>query len=248
MKNRSIALRFARAAASYDAHSSLQAHAAHVLAEKVRRAHLPPAPRILEIGCGTGHLTAHLIALFPEATLVSSDIAAAMVQQCRLRFPQPLYLVMDGEQPALAGPFDLICANLVGQWFQDLSSTLHALSCLLAPNGLLALSLLGTATFAEWRQAHARLRLPCGARRFPQKAAIAAAFPPTGSLDLAAECRTERFATALDFLRRLRALGADAPEPGHRPLPAGSLRRVLRLFEQEPVATYELVYALWRNR
>ena len=52
---------------------------------------------------------------------------------------------------------------------------------------------------------------------------------------------------ALDLPRRLRAIGAATPAPGHHPLTAGQLRRVLRALGPEPALTYQLFYARFRN-
>lgn len=248
MKN--IATRFAAAAASYDAHSPVQRHAAQRLAGLIATAGLPSRPRVLEVGCGTGHLT-HLLSLhLPGAAILATDIAPAMVAACRHHLaglPRHSYAVMDGTQPTVDGPFDLICANLAAQWFADLPVALAGLAARLAPGGVLALSLLGTATFAEWRAAHEKLGLVAGARRFPDVEHCRAAFPSDGELWTTEEHHTDRPASALHFLRSLRAIGADAPAPGHAPLSAADLRRVLREFDAAPRATYEIIYARWRR-
>ena len=123
-------------------------------------------------------------------------------------------------------------------------AALARLSALLAPGGVLALSLLGEGTFGEWRAAHAALGLAPGTPDFPGLANIRAAFPP-GQLALEDEDHRARPASALDFLRGLRAIGADTPAPGHRPLGAGELRAVLRQMGENPVVSYRLAYAMW---
>jgi SAM-dependent methyltransferase len=46
---------------------------------------LPDAPRILDIGCGTGEITGRLARLFPAATLVGVDIIDAHLELARQR-------------------------------------------------------------------------------------------------------------------------------------------------------------------
>jgi len=241
-----IALSFGRAAASYDAHSAPQRHAAARLAELIAAEPLPAAPRVLELGCGTGHLTAELQRRLAGADLLCSDVAAPMVAACRARLPGCRYLVMDGERPAVGGGFDLVCANLTAQWFRDLPGTLARLAALLAPGGLLALSTLGAESFHEWRAAHAALGLRSGTQPFVDAATLRASFP-AGRLALDEELFVERADTALELPRRLRAIGAATPAPGHRPLAAGQLRGVLRALGPQPALTYQLLYARFRK-
>ena len=243
-----VAGRFAAAAATYDAHSPAQRHAAARLAGLIAAAGLPPRPRVLEIGCGTGHLTERLALHLPGAQILATDIAPAMVAACRARLgaaPRFTYATLDGTRPAVHGPFDLVCANLAAQWFVDQPATLARLATLLAPGGLLAVSLLGAGTFKEWRAAHARQGLTAGTLPFPSAEQCRAAFP-AGQLRLDVETWTERPASALDFLRSLRAIGADTPTPGHAQLSPARLRSVLRELGAAPAISYELIYARWR--
>jgi malonyl-CoA O-methyltransferase len=244
---KSVAARFGAAARSYDAHSPVQRHAAARLAGLIATAGLPPRPRVLEIGCGTGHLTRLLSLHLPGAAILATDIAPAMVAACQARLPQHDYAVMDGTQPTVDGPFDLICANLAAQWFADLPAALAGLAAMLAPGGVLALSLLGAGTFAEWRAAHEKHGLLTGTQRFLDPGRCRAAFPSDGECWMTEERHADRPASALHFLRSLRAIGADAPAPGHEPLSAADLRRVLREFDAAPGATYELLYCRWRK-
>lgn len=239
-----VAARFDAAAATYDAHSPVQRHAAARLAGLIATAGLPPRPRVLEIGCGTGHLTRRLTQHLPGARILATDIAPAMVAACRAGLPGLDYAVMDGCRPSVAGPFDLVCANLAAQWFVDLPAALAHLAALLAPSGMLAVSLLGAETFREWRAAHARQGLTAGSLPFPDTPQCRAIFPP-GQLRLDVETWQDRPASALDFLRSLRAIGADTPAPGHAQLSPAQLRGVLRELGAAPTVSYEVVYTCW---
>jgi malonyl-CoA O-methyltransferase len=218
------------------------------LAGLIATANLPPRPRVLELGCGTGHLTERLRTHLPGARILATDIAPAMVDACRLhlaQYPQIDYTIMDARRPASTDFYDLICANLAVQWLPDLPDVLQRLAQQLAPGGLLAVSLLGDATFAEWRAAHTRLGFTSGTLPFPAAEAVTALFPAGGRLNVQCETWIDRPASALDFLRSLRAIGADTAAPGHTPLSATQLRRVLYVLGTSPAMTYQLVYALW---
>lgn len=248
-----VAARFDAAAGSYDAHSAAQRHAAQRLVERLVPLGLPPRPHILEIGCGTGHLTERLARHFPGATIRATDIAPAMVAACQSRLctnPHLCFEVMDGRRPAIpkkgipcghADKFDLICGNLVAQWFDDLPGACARLAALLAPGGSLLLSLPGGETFREWKAAHADLGLVAGTQPLPTPATCRAALPP-GDNRVASEYWLDRPADGLSFLRGLRAIGADTAAPGHTPLASAQLRRVLRKLGPQPTLTYELIF------
>ncbi|MCX8087385.1 MAG: methyltransferase domain-containing protein [Rhodocyclaceae bacterium] len=246
---RNVAQRFDTAAQSYDAHSAAQRHAAERLAERLVTLNLPPRPRVLEIGCGTGHLTAMLSQHLPGAAIFATDIAPRMVAACRARFdhlPQLHFAVMDGTRPAVGGPFDLICGNLVAQWFDDLPAAFSGLAALLASGGALLLSVPGSETFREWRAAHAGLGLTAGTRALPSQADCLAALPP-GDNRIERELWRDAHRDGLSFLRALRAIGADTPAAGHRPLSAGQLRRVLAALGPRPALSYEFLYLCHRR-
>lgn len=242
-----IAKRFADAAADYDAHSPVQREAARRLAARVKNLNLPAAPRVLEIGCGTGHLTRELLPALGGTWFVS-DIAPAMVTACRGQLgPVANYIVMDGERPAVAnGGFDLILASLATQWFADLPAALAALAPLLAPGGRIALATLGAGTFAEWRAAHEIAGVKAATPEYPDAAALQRAFPAGLKVEVAEEDFAAPLAEPLEFLRGLRRIGADTPAPGARPLAAGRLRQVLRALAAAGHAgmSYHLLYAI----
>ncbi len=246
-----VAARFHAAAAHYDRHSPVQRRVAATLARAILQQPLAPRPRVLEIGCGTGHLTRGLAPRLAGADWLATDIALGMVTACRAAAPRPTprFLVMDGERPALRGPFDLICASLAAQWFEDLPGTLARLADLLAPGGLLALSSLGADTFREWRAAHATLGLQAATPEFCDLAAFERAWPPAREVRVWDQILEIRHPSAIDFVRSLRAIGADTPAPGRRPLAPGELRQVLAWLDaQAPVrATYHVLYGLLRK-
>lgn len=242
-----IAARFGAAAIDYDAHSPLQHEAALRLAARVERLPLPARPRVLEIGCGTGHLTRTLLPVL-DAEWIASDIAPEMVATCRESIGTgAAYLVMDGERPTLTDArFDLIVASLAAQWFVDLPATLGRWSRLLAPGGRIALATLGAGTFAEWRAAHAATGFTAATPAYPDAAALQRAFPADMEVAIEEEGFVEPLADPLEFVRGLRRIGADTPAPGTRPLTAGQMRRVLRACADAGHAgtTYHLLYAI----
>lgn len=222
----SVADAFGRAA-SYDAHGAVQRLVAGRLAERIAALPLPPAPRILEIGCGTGFLGLGLVDRLPGARWTMTDIAPAMIARAQARFagrPGIAFAVMDGEVPDIDGPFDLICSSLAFQWFADLPGAVTRLRGLLTPEGRIAFTTLAAGSFFEWRRAHGDL--PAGTRDYPSADALAAI-----GLEVAMESIPMAHADAREFLHTVKGIGAGTPRPDHRPLTPGQLRDVMERFE-----------------
>jgi malonyl-CoA O-methyltransferase len=233
----SIAAAFDRAG-DYDAYAVVQRQAAERLAADIAGRALSPAPRVLEVGCGTGLLGAALLDRIGGRWRMT-DIAPAMVARTAARFagdPRVEVGVMDGEHPE-GGDYDLICSNFALQWFEDVAGAVGRLRARLAPGGLLAFTTLADGSFAEWRAAHGAE--PCGIRDYPSVAQLAML-----GLNVSTTTTGVRYGNARDFLGALKAIGAGTPRPGHRPLSAAALRRVMARFEADGgVATYVVATA-----
>src|SRR5438552_9696477 len=52
----------------------------------IRRYALPPEPRILDAGCGTGEISSRLAELFPKASVLGVDIIDAHLELARSRY------------------------------------------------------------------------------------------------------------------------------------------------------------------
>lgn len=235
-------------AAAYDGSARVQALVARALAEAVA-ARKPAAASVLEIGCGTGLLTAALLPRLAHESWLATDIAPAMIGRCRARLgavPGLCHAVMDGERPALAPGFDLVVSSLAAQWFLDQPAAFRGLAGLLRPDGLLAVATLVEGTFAEWRAAHEALGLPCATPRFPPAEALAGLAIEGCTTDLTLERVGERHADGTAFLQALRAIGAQTGRSA--PLSPGALRRVLRRFEAQGASvTYAVATLLVRR-
>jgi tRNA (cmo5U34)-methyltransferase len=72
-------------------------------------------PAILDVGAGTGLLSAFLLEKFPDARLTLMDISENMLDQARKRFgtrPGTDYVVCDYSRSDLGGPYDIIASAL----------------------------------------------------------------------------------------------------------------------------------------
>ncbi|MEI9965954.1 MAG: dethiobiotin synthase [Caulobacteraceae bacterium] len=240
---------FDGAARTYDAHAPIQRAVAERLAERIAALPLPPRPRILEIGCGTGLLTAALRRRIGPADWTVTDLSPAMLAVCRERLGHPAdaaFAAMDGERAAFAPgtAFDLICSSLAFQWFDDLPAAVARLTDLLAPGGWLAFATLAEGSFAEWRRAHDDLGLVAATPAFPSLRALA----DMGAGRVEAERLVHVQPDGRAFLDGLKRIGAHAAPPGRRPLAPADLKRVIARFEAMGAGcSYQVAYGLFRR-
>ena len=234
-RNHLVAARFARAARTYERHAGLQRDVAAKLAEYLPRLE---HPRVLEVGCGTGFLTRHLLQRYVQGDFLITDLAPEMVAQCRARYESRngrsiLFDTMDGEAPGCDGSFDLVALSMTLQWFTDPLAGLRRLTRLLKPGGHLLYAAPGAGSLVEWQTVLEKCGLPRGSVEMPDLPQV---------VDL--EERTVRSANGLAFLQTLKGIGATTPRPGYVPLPPGSLRRALQRFEDDhgACATWRIVY------
>ena len=256
-RREAIAARFARAADRYDDHADVQRHAASTLAARIAALHLPPRPRILEIGCGTGLLTAALAARIPVADWTITDVAPDMIAATqravtdgRIRMSGAVrYACMDGEHPDASHlkRYDLVCSSLAVQWFDDIEAGLQRLAGCLAPGGALAISTLTANTFEEWRDAHRHFDLRAATPDYPAAETLAHVLPGhAGGITI--DPQRVRFSDGLAFVRSLKGIGATLPREGAQALRPLDFRRVLSRFTDEgAMVTYEIAYGLWQR-
>src|SRR4029078_9292449 len=82
-----LSRRSAAVAASFDAHAeSYELHAGfqRAVADHLSQ-YLPELkqPCVLELGCGSGLFSLHLVHRYPEGSFVLTDVAPAMIAECR---------------------------------------------------------------------------------------------------------------------------------------------------------------------
>ena len=233
-RSAAVAASFGEAAQSYELHAGLLRAVADHLAQ-----YLPELrqPRVLELGCGTGLFSRHLISRYPDGSFVLTDVAPAMIAECRRNLAPAKtayisYEVMDaGEAGGHAG-LDLIVSSMTLHWLPDPVASLKRLEKLLAPGGVLLYATLGFESFAEWRAVLAELGLPSGLAKIH------------GVPGVIEEERVFPDQNALAFLQRMKAVGGLTPHEDYAPLSAGALRRAIHVADAKfgGRITWHIVY------
>ena len=232
-----VAENFSRSTATYDGHAEEQRIGAAALAECAAECagQLVAGP-VLEIGCGTGFLSASLAALFPQRRLELTDLAPGMVAHCRQKMaahPDIHYRVLDGEQLASEERYALICASFVVHWFADLHTGLRRLVAALKPGGRLLCAYPGAGSYAEWHRQCARHGVPCSANDLPDLAAVARAFVDEAvAVQQWEQVLALRFSSACAFLHHFKRTGAHTAAR-LRVLSPAQLRQLLRGWDRD---------------
>ena len=231
-----IATNFSKYARGYDRHARLQKMMAERLASFLPN--LIPN-QVLEIGCGTGLFTKHLLA-HPFKKIILNDISIEMVKKLQEKYSLPrCSRIMVGNAETIDFQMvDMITANAVFQWFKTPRETLKRLKSYINPSGKLIFSTFGPATLAEFRHT-ASLESPALLLSFShwKKVIKEAGF----LLNLSAsESHKTFFYSSLGLLKNLQQLGA-APAKMTR---SGGLRHLIKEYD-ENYSTKQGVYATW---
>ncbi len=92
-----------------------------------------PGERILDLGCGTGHLTAQAAAT--GAQVVGLDQSSTMIAQARQKYPEIRFEVGDARAFSFAEPFDAILSNATLHWVREPEAVIDCVRRALRPGG-----------------------------------------------------------------------------------------------------------------
>jgi trans-aconitate methyltransferase len=92
-----------------------------------------PGERILDLGCGTGHLTSQIAQA--GATVVGMDRSAEMLAQARSAYPLLQFIQSDARDFTFGEPFDAIFSNAVLHWIRPPEAVIQCVRDALRPGG-----------------------------------------------------------------------------------------------------------------
>ena len=93
--------------------------------------------RVIDLGCGTGELTARLADALPGSDVLGIDTSAEMLAKAAL-LARPGLRFEQGDLAQVSGAYDLVFSHAAIQWVDDHPALIARLFGLLAPGGQLA--------------------------------------------------------------------------------------------------------------
>lgn len=227
---------FNRAAGSYEQVAVLQRTIGQRLLERLEVIRLAPA-RILDLGAGTGRLSAQLAQRYARAQVIQLDLALAMLQQAgqgQTICSRQHLLCADAETLPLADECaELAFSNLMLQWVARLDETLAEVYRTLRPGGLLLFATFGPDSLVELRESWAGADDYVHVNAFTDMHDVGDALVRAGFIEPVME--TEPFTLVYDdvpaLLRELKNLGAGNVNAGRRKTLTG--KRALHAMQTE---------------
>lgn len=121
-----------------------------------------PGERILDLGCGTGHLTTKIAEA--GAHVMGVDRSPEMIRQAREKYPALRFEVMDARELSLDGMFDAVFSNATLHWIKEPERVIAGMAKVLRPGGRFVAEFGGKGNTDELlkavQRAWAKLRLP----------------------------------------------------------------------------------------
>jgi len=111
----------------------------HLLEEATRR--VGTCPKILDLGCGLGHITAQIQHRFPSAEVSGLDGSISAIAAAKEAYGGIDFVVADAYRPPyLPGYFDIVVCNNIWEHVPDPLRLLEAVKRVLSPDGVLIIS------------------------------------------------------------------------------------------------------------
>jgi malonyl-CoA O-methyltransferase len=249
---------FDRASSSYEAAAILQSQVADELLSRLEPFDFSPNV-ILDLGAGTGRVSAELKRRYRSSTVIALDLAPGMLREAARH--QRLFRRFErvcgdaARLPLASASVDIVFSNLMLQWCDPLDDALSEVRRVLKPQGHFLFSTFGPDTLNELRTAWAEVDTHNHVNRVLDVHDVGSALMRVGLLEpvLDVDRHQVTYKDAVTLMRDLKSIGARNETAG-RPrtlLGRAHLQRVFKAYESFRTdgrlpATYEVVYgAAW---
>jgi malonyl-CoA O-methyltransferase len=251
---------FDRASGTYEGAAVLQSRVAEELLSRLEPFDFSPQ-RLLDLGAGTGRVTAELKRRYRRSRVIALDLAPGMLREAgrhQRLFRRFERLCADAARlPLQSGSIDVVFSNLMLQWCEPVDAVFAEVRRVLTPEGFFAFSTFGPDTLQELRRAWAEADSYSHVNRFLDVREIGDALMRAGLREPVLDVDRTRltYGDGLSLMRDLKSLGARNATAG-RPrslLGRARLQRVLSAYESfredgQLPATYEIIYgAAWTS-
>jgi malonyl-CoA O-methyltransferase len=248
------------ASQAYNHFTSLQRQIGRKLVVLAQELRLTPT-RVIDIGSGTGFMSAQLQQHYPACKTLALDLSLGMLQHSRLLSGangSAIHVCGDAESlPVSAEVFDAVYSNLAFQWCPDLRKTFSECQRVLNKGGLLAFSTFGPDTLKELRDAWAAADEAVHVNSFVDIETIENLLKANGFEihSLYAENVVLHYDDSKAVMRGVKGMGAHNINPGrHKGMTGvGRFKKVQARYEamreeQGLPATYQAIYGVCVKR
>lgn len=211
---------FSRGSDTYEQFAKVQKHMANKLLSFIP---FEKNIKILEIGSGTGILTRKIIEKFPDSKITIMDISERMIDKCKKEFGFTLeYILADAENYEFQDKYDLIISNATFQWFDDLDSSIRKLKEALNKKGKIYFSTFCKGTYEELSLSFLKVS---SEYIYSQSFIEIRELSEYGEI-MESEIYTEHYESLLEFLKAIKAIGAQSSLENKKSLTKNVIRRV----------------------
>ena len=221
-----IKAHFNEHASEYDQHAQIQAIIADKLISNIKLTH--EAPKILELGCGTGYIANQLRHTYPNASFHLCDISVNMLDQARRKCGKENFTFEQCSFPKQPQKYDLIISSMALQWFDNLPKTLKLCKESLSPKGIMSFAMPIEGTLTILPQVFYDLKLDFnGINYWNEEDITQICLETLGSCQIDVKTEIQSFHQSIELLRNLHHIGANF----HQQLNPGQVRKILRTLD-----------------